>query len=111
MVTHFSVKITITFHNISHNFHINSKCEFGINIFLFCVLKPFHFSGKAASEETKRFLLESKFNGEEQMNQFIEECSNDASRFTKPIRRNVIKNFTNEIVKKKDHPKKIVSMK
>lgn len=35
------------------------------------------------------------------MKLFINECSNDDKRFTKPIKKNAIKNFSNDIVKSK----------
>lgn len=65
-------------------------------------LKLFNIStGKAASMETTEFLLGAETNGRKQMEIFIKECREDRSRFDKPIKRNVLKNFTNEIPKPK----------
>lgn len=63
-------------------------------------------TGKAASDETVEFLLNAQLNGADQMQIFIEECQNDNSRFQKPIKRNVIRNFSTEILKQKGSTKK-----
>lgn len=64
--------------------------------------KLFNLStGKAASAETTEFLLNFEENGNKQMNQFINECKADKNRFDKPLRKNVLKNFSNEIFKNK----------
>lgn len=65
-------------------------------------------TGKAASDDTLEFLLKSESNGAEQMKIFTEECRNDNSRFQKPIKRNILKNFTTEIFKRKGSSKKAV---
>lgn len=58
-------------------------------------------SGKAASSETAEFLLKVDTNGFEQMETFIKECQVDKNRFERPIRKNVIRNFSNETSKNK----------
>lgn len=64
--------------------------------------KLFNLStGKAASSETTEFLSNVETIGIEQMQAFIRECKVDASRFERPLRKNVIKNFSSEIFKNK----------
>lgn len=62
-------------------------------------------SGKAASDDVTEFMLKVEQNGIQQMEEFIKECETDKNRFLKPIKRNVIKNFTSEIFKRKISPK------
>lgn len=63
-------------------------------------------SGKAASTETAEFLTNVEANGMKQMKKFIRECQEDESRFEKPIKRNVIRNFERDSQKiKKTSPK------
>lgn len=58
-------------------------------------------SGKAASPETTEFLLNVEVNGLKQMQTFIKECINDKDRFDRPMKKNVVKNFSVEIFKSK----------
>lgn len=58
-------------------------------------------SGKATSTETAEFLANVEVNGMKQMKTFIRECQEDESRFEKPIKRNVIRNFATESLKSK----------
>lgn len=65
-------------------------------------LKLFNIStGKSTSDSVAEFILKVESNGIEKMEKFIEECRTDVNRFNKPISKNVIKNFTSEIVKRK----------
>lgn len=57
-------------------------------------------SGKAASSETVSFVLNITSIGE-QRDEFIKECRIDSARFNRPIKRNVINNFTVENIKTK----------
>lgn len=63
-------------------------------------------SGKEASADTTKFLLDIEKNGIEQMKDFIQGCKSDAKRFEKPIKRNKIMNFSAEVVKSKNHKDK-----
>lgn len=65
--------------------------------------KLFNLStGKAASPETAQFLLSSYKDGMKQMKVFINECKLDQNRFDRPLKKNVLKNFTVEIFKNKN---------
>lgn len=71
--------------------------------------KLFNLStGKAAADETVEFILKAETNGIAKMEEFIIECRDDESRFYKPIRKNVINNFANEIFKRKGTSKETV---
>lgn len=54
-------------------------------------------SGRAVSNETTDFLLEVESNGTKQMENYVKKCRIDNQRFERPLKRNVIKNFTAEI--------------
>ena len=56
-------------------------------------------SGKAATDETTTFLLDTLARGKRLRLQFEGECATDASRFLKPVARTKIKNFATENVK------------
>lgn len=56
-------------------------------------------TGKAAIKKTEEFLLKILEVGDENRSKFIEECSNDITRFEKPIKKNAISTFANEGVK------------
>lgn len=58
-------------------------------------------SGKAASTETAEFLTSAVLNGTKQMEKFIKDCHEDRSRFERPIKKNIIKNFAAEKSKAK----------
>lgn len=74
-----------------------------------CLSKLFNLTtGKAASDDTKNFLLNAESNGAKQMQTFIEECRNDGERFQKPIKRNRIQNFLTDGAKRKVSSKKDV---
>lgn len=53
-------------------------------------------SGKATSPEIAEFLTSVETNGTKQMEKFLKECREDRSRFERPIKKNVIKNFAAE---------------
>ena len=53
-------------------------------------------TGKAAQEETAIFLLRVKATGRNAKNQFIKGCVEDSSRFSRPIKRQKIKNFASQ---------------
>lgn len=57
-------------------------------------------TGQSASESTEKFLLQVNNLGDEQRINFIEECSNDPTRFSKPIKKNVLNTFKIKSVKK-----------
>lgn len=68
--------------------------------------KLFNLStGMAASEETVEFILKAEKNGTVQMEEFIKECQDNSGRFHKPIKKNVINNFANGILKRKGSSK------
>lgn len=56
-------------------------------------------SGRAASKETTEFLLGVEIIGTKLMETFVKECRKDNQRFERPLKRNVIQNFTAEIFK------------
>ena len=56
-------------------------------------------SGKAANEETKKFLLGTLERGRKLRLQFVGECSVDGSRFFKPMARTKVFNFAAENMK------------
>ncbi|KAJ8031889.1 hypothetical protein HOLleu_25241 [Holothuria leucospilota] len=58
-------------------------------------------TGKAASQETKKYLTESLVAGHELRVKFQEECAADVQRFLKPIQRRRVSNFAQENVKKR----------
>lgn len=58
-------------------------------------------SGKAASSETAEFLANVKSMGSKQRDNFVGECCINNDRFNRPIKRNVVKNFSSENVKNK----------
>lgn len=71
-----------------------------------CRSKLFNLStGKPASDDTTKFLLNSESNGFDQMLEFIQQCRVDIERFGKPIKRNVICNFASETFKRIGKPK------
>lgn len=57
-------------------------------------------TGKAANNQVADFLLNSNNVGETLKQNFINECSLDDTRFNKPIKRNIIKNFASDCIKK-----------
>lgn len=57
-------------------------------------------TGRAASSETDNFLLNVYNLGETQKKNFIEACNSNPNRFESPIKKNVIKNFASECLKK-----------
>lgn len=59
-------------------------------------------TGKAASPETAQFLLNCYKDGMKQMKASINECKMDQTRFDRPLKRNVVKNFSAEIFKNKN---------
>lgn len=61
-------------------------------------------TGKAASQQTEKFLLNVVENGFQQMKSFSEGCNDNKSYFQKPIRKNKPKTFASEIKKKKTPP-------
>lgn len=61
-------------------------------------------SGKAASVETVEFLTNVELNGTKQMKTFIKDCRENGSRFERPIKKNVIRNFAAESSKSKHTP-------
>lgn len=61
-------------------------------------------SGQAASFEVAEFLVNARTTGHDQMQKFMDECREDGLRFERPIKRNVIKNFSSELNKKKRNP-------
>lgn len=65
-------------------------------------------SGKAASSETQRFLLNMRENGEKRMNELIQNCHEDPAAFEKPIRRQKISTFSNEGIKSKTTHNRII---
>lgn len=72
--------------------------------------KLFNLStGKSTSDDVMKFMLNVESNGNEQMDKFIGECQADVNRFSKPIKKNVIKNFTSEILKRKISPKTTIN--
>lgn len=74
-----------------------------------CHSKLFNLTtGKAASDDTVKFLLNAEQSGNERMQRFIEECRNDIGRFERPIKKNIIHNFANEIIKRNGPSKKNV---
>lgn len=58
-------------------------------------------SGKAATSETAEFLINVKSIGVKQRDDFIAECCIDRDRFSRPIKRNFVKNFSSQNVKMK----------
>lgn len=64
-------------------------------------------SGKAASAETTEFLLNFEQNGIKQMKMFINECKVDSKRFDRPLKKNVLRNFSTELYKNKNSTIKI----
>lgn len=63
-------------------------------------------SGRAASTEVTEFLVNVESNGLKQLNTFITECHEDATRFEKPIKNNTIKNFPSDAAKCKKSNRK-----
>jgi hypothetical protein len=58
-------------------------------------------TGQAVSEDIEHFLLNVEKLGNEQREQFINECSEDPERFERPIKRNKILNFATAVPKQK----------
>ena len=53
-------------------------------------------NGKVSQEETATFLLDVMETGKKVKDQFIEDCVKDSGRFSRPIKRQKIKNFTTQ---------------
>lgn len=68
-------------------------------------------SGRAASEEVAKFLISAETMGIDQMKIFIKECQQDENRFDRPIKRNIIRNFTSKEKKSKSAHKQIDDVK
>ncbi|CAH1173831.1 unnamed protein product [Phaedon cochleariae] len=58
-------------------------------------------TGQTVQENIERFLLNVEIMGNEQRDNFIKECVEDENRFEKPIKRNKVLNFTDNMQKKK----------
>jgi hypothetical protein len=56
-------------------------------------------TGKVASEETTRFLLNVMSNGEKMRDEFIQNCCNDPESFERPIPRQKLHTFASEGVR------------
>lgn len=56
-------------------------------------------TGKAASSDTEHFLLNVMSEGLKQLQNFKQECSQKPSRFNQLLKRNVIRNFSHELLK------------
>ena len=80
--------VTITLNQTCNPFSINAPVNL-VNI----------SSGKAANEETKKFLLETLEQGRKLRLQFVGECLVDGSRFLKPVARTKVFNFAAENMK------------
>ena len=50
-------------------------------------------TGKAAHEETAKFLLDVMEAGKKARDQFVEDCVKDLDKFSRPIKQQKIKNF------------------
>lgn len=72
-----------TFQQFINPFDVNVPKNLLINI----------SSGKVASEEVEKFLLNIEKNGDTLRKTFIAECEVDISRFEKSIKRSPLKNF------------------
>ena len=80
--------VTFTLNQTCNPFSINAPVNL-VNI----------SSGKAANEETKKFLLGTLERGRKLRLQFVGECSVDGSRFFKPVPRTKVFNFAAENMK------------
>ena len=80
--------VTFTLNQTCNPFSINAPVDL-VNI----------SSGKAANEETKKFLLRTLERGRKLRFQFVGECSVDGSRLFKPVVRTKAFNFAAEIMK------------
>ena len=70
-----------------------------MNPFLGLIDKNYLFNiatGKAAHEETATFLLDVMETGRKTRDQFIKDCVKDSGRFSRPIKRQKIKNFATQ---------------
>ena len=63
-------------------------------------------TGKAAAPETERYLLESLVEGQKHQKKFEDECTDDNTRFMKPIQRRKVTNFACENTNKNRMPAK-----
>ena len=67
-------------------------------------------TGRKASTDAERYLLSVFTDGEEKRDQFIEECSEDKTRFEKSIKKSKIVNFATENFINKNKSKKAVEI-
>ena len=79
----------------------------------FDLLDKYHLynlaTGKAAAQEAEAFMLNISSIGDEQRNQFIDECTEKSKRFEERIKRQVVKTFAADGQKRKVKDGKVVA--